>query len=46
MDFLVKVINVGDLALQLAGSADDEVFGGEDFVGWRKEVYCFVDIEW
>jgi hypothetical protein len=36
MDFLAKVIDVGELALQLAGLADDEVFCGEDFVGWRK----------
>jgi hypothetical protein len=46
MDFLAKVVDVGEPALQLAGSADDEVFGGGDFVRWRKEVCCFVDIEW
>jgi hypothetical protein len=36
MDFLAKVVNIGELALQLAGSADNEVFGGEDFAGWWK----------
>jgi hypothetical protein len=46
MDFLAKVINVGELALQLVGSADNEVFSGEHFVRWRKEVCCFVNIEW
>jgi hypothetical protein len=46
MDFLAKVVNVGEPASQLAGLADDEVFGGEDFVRWRKEVCCFVNIKW
>jgi hypothetical protein len=46
MDFLAKVVNVGEPVLQLAGLADNEVFGGEDFVRWRKEVCCFINIEW
>lgn len=32
-------------ALELAGSADNEVFGGENCVGRREEVGSFVDVE-